>query len=82
MTGEKSDAVRALTDEELRRIRRFLRAFPDDEAADQAVELFKTYQSLGYLGKLALAGLKIVAVIAAGVLAWLQLRGIWWGKGG
>lgn len=82
MTGEKSDAVRALTDEELRRIRRFLRAFPDDEAADQAVELFKTYQSLGYLGKLALAFLKIVAVIAAGVLAWLQLRGIWWGKGG
>lgn len=82
MTGEKSDAVRALTDEELRRIRRFLRAFPDDEAADQAVELFKTYQSLGYLGKLALAVLKIVAVIAAGVLAWLQLRGIWWGKGG
>lgn len=82
MTGEKSDAVMALTDEELRRIRRFLRAFPDDEAADQAVELFKTYQSLGYLGKLALAVLKIVAVIAAGVLAWLQLRGIWWGKGG
>lgn len=74
--------IKALSEDELRRIRRFLRAMPDEAAADQAVELLETYRALGRVAKLAVAGLKIIAVISAGVIAWLQLRGLWIGKGG
>lgn len=69
----------ALTTEEVARLRRILRVFPDDDATDQAAELFQTYRALGHLGKIVVAGLKIVAVISAGVIAWLQLRGLWYG---
>lgn len=76
------DDIKALSDDELRRIRRFLRAMPDDAAADQAVELLETYRALGRVAKLAVACLKIVAVVSAGIIAWLQLRGLWISKGG
>lgn len=69
-----------LSEEESLKVRRLLKAFPDDESVDGAVELFNTYRSLGHLGKLLLGLLKILAVIAAGVIAWGQLRGYW--KGG
>lgn len=80
--AESKPENKGLTDDELDRLRRILRAFPDDKSADQAVELFRTYQSLEHLGKIMLAILKIIAVTSAGVIAWLQLRGLWWGKGG
>lgn len=79
---EKSTGQKPLTDEELNRLRRFLRAFPDENAADQAVELFETYRAVGHLGKVALGILKILAVIAGGIIAWTHLRGFWTGKGG
>lgn len=71
-----------LSEEELKRLRRFLRAFPDEDAADQAVELLETYRALGHLGKISIGALKILAVVSAGVIAWVQLRGFWIGKGG
>lgn len=70
-----------LTEDEIRRLRRILRALPNEETADQAAELIETYRALGRVGKLALAGLKILAVVSAGVVAWLHLRGLWVGKG-
>lgn len=73
---------KGLTDEELKRLRHILRAFPDDKSVDQAIELFRTYQSLEHLGKLMLALLKILAVVSAGIIAWFHLRGLWTGKGG
>ena len=73
---------RPLTDDETRRLRRFLRALPDEAAADQAVELLDTYRALGRLGRVVLGALKILAVVSAGVIAWLQLRGLWSGRGG
>lgn len=71
----------SLTDEELRRLRRVLRAFPDDDAIDQAAELFATYRAFERLGRLFVGALKIIAVVSAGIIAWLQLRGLWLGKG-
>jgi hypothetical protein len=73
-----------LSEEELKRIKLLLKAFPDDEAAKKAVELFKTYQSFEHLGKIFLAILKIAAVISAGIIALSQLRGMipGWGRGG
>ena len=71
-----------LSEDELKRLRRFLKAFPDENAADQAVELLETYRALGHLGKLSIGFLKILAVVSAGIIAWFQLRGIWTGKGG
>lgn len=71
---------RPLSDAESLKVRRLLKAFPDDESVDQAVELFNTYRSLGHLGKLLIGFLKILAVVAAGAIAWMQLRGLW--KGG
>lgn len=69
------------TVEELKRLRRLLRVFPDDEAIEDAEEFFTTYRALGHLGKIAVGALKVIAVVSAGVIAWLHLRGIWTGKG-
>lgn len=81
MNGHTQDA-RPLSAEETERLRLLLKALPDEDAAKQAAQLFQTYRALGQVGKLFIGVLKIIAVVAAGVIAWLQLRGLWFGKGG
>jgi len=79
-TVNQSDG--GLTPEEVKRLRRFLKAFPDEASADQAVELLETYRAMGRVGRLFLGVMKVLAVVSAGVLAYFHLRGLGWGKGG
>jgi len=79
--GGAVEQTGGLTPSEVQRIRRLLKAFPDENAADQAVELFETYRAMGRVGKLMLWVLKTLTVISAGVIAYFHLRGLW-GKGG
>lgn len=81
-TSNEQAVARPFSDDEVKRLRRVMRAFPDDASADQAVELFEIYRSMGRVGRVLIGTLKLIAVVAAGVIAWMQLRGLWGGKGG